>query len=128
MTITLEWEVNPADNQVLLSWESAMRMIGNGGPDWDIVPGVIGEPIVMPKTQGSKVVIVQSGRGVGMNYYPIPATPVWTGTPPLHGPSTMVERYVVPGPSHERVTSWSYTYFFPTYTPAPAPAAHNFHL
>lgn len=126
--ITLEWEEPLNQGQVLLSCERSVRVIGNGGANWDIVPGVKGEPVVMPKTQGSKVTIVQSGRSVGRDYYPLPDTPLWMREPPLHGPSMMAERYVVPGPSLERVTVWSYTFFFSRKTVAPNPRATDFRL
>lgn len=126
--ITLEWEMPVAESQVMLTWEQAIRIQGDGGPDWDIIAGVVGQPIIMPKTEGSKVVVIQSGRGVGMNYYPLPATPVWMQTPPLHGPSTTVDRYTVPGPSRERVVTWSYTFLFPTKPFVNPPAPRNFHL
>jgi len=129
-SLSLEWEESTNDEKdVLLSWEQSIRVIGTGGPDWDIVPGVVGDPIIMPKTEGSKVTVIQSGRAVGLGFYPKPPTPVWNKEPPLHGPSAMTERFIVPGPARERVAVWSYTFMFPSYLPLiPTPTDKNFHL
>jgi len=113
-TLALEWEEPLMDDGTLLTGEESVRIIGTGGPDWDIVPGVVGVPVVMPKTAGSKIVVVQAGRFTARGRYMPARVPMWTEEPPLHGPSSVVETYNVPGPMEERVTSWQYTFFFPT--------------
>jgi hypothetical protein len=122
-TLALEWEEKPKSNatQEPMSYEASIMMQGDGGPDWDYIPGVIGEPIFMPKTEGSKVSVIQRGKIVGRGFYFPPDNPIWPNSPPFHGPSASIDRYIVPGPAMERITSWSYTYFFPRSPMIPNP-------
>ncbi len=126
-TLALEWEEPPAVGLQLLLFQESVRRVGRGGSDWDVVAGVTGDPIVMPKTQRSKVTVVQSGRAIGSGFYPLPAPPIWSGSPPFHDPSETIDHEELPGPNIERVTTWSYTYYF-TLRPSdvtPDAAGHN---
>jgi len=109
--IVLAWEEPPANDSVLEA-ESTIEWSGNGGPDWDLIAPVVGPPQFMPKTQGSVLRIIQSGRIIARGFYANVAIPIWPTQPPLHGPSIRTGFHKIPGPEMRRESTWSYTFMF----------------
>lgn len=76
--ITVEGEVPLAVGQnPYVSWQETLQFIGDGGPQFVIIPCRNGPPQKQIVSQFTPVQVIQTGSAVGYSAYPLPPGPIW---------------------------------------------------
>lgn len=113
-SVVLQAEYDRPDSEIL-AYQETFNYIGNGGPCIEVVPQLIGPPLLYQLHEQTAQILVQSGSSVGLNGYVLPPGAVF----PAFEHANL--RQEVPGSPkfqglrfQEFPFSWSYRMSLPT--------------
>jgi hypothetical protein len=97
------------------SWDETVTVVGNGGPSWELVPQLYGDPIYQINATRTPQHVVQAGESVGVQGFIAPPAPYWPTQ--CHEDKILVEHGTAqkkgrnpPGGSLLYPTKWRYSF------------------
>lgn len=79
------WETN------VYAWEESITVVGDGGPDWELIPQFMGPPVLQVNAYVTPIRMIQSGQAIGLvDAIAYPQPPYWPEY--LHHNRTVIER------------------------------------